>query len=63
MTRQPDTRLEGRCICGAPLSWHRDAKNRSVSCADAAPRDLHERLAAAVQQRQQRTVLPFEARS
>ena len=59
-----DTRLSGVCTpCGKPLAWHRDEKNRSLSCEQAAPRDLHDRLAAATQQRQQRTVLLFEARS
>ena len=64
MSAQTDTRLSGICAaCSKPTAWHRDEKNRSLSCESAAPRNIHDRLAAALQQRQQRMVLQFEARS
>ena len=59
IARQSDTRLAGDCVCGKPVRWHRDEKNRQVSCEDAQPRELHDRLAAAVQQRRSSSVLTF----
>lgn len=28
----------GDCLCGVNVAWHRDARNRSVSCVDAQRR-------------------------
>lgn len=36
----------GDCLCGVSLAYHRDANNRSVSCATAAHRVAQERLQA-----------------